>query len=170
MSGDKTFVAAARAILTEAGEALHYREITERALTRGLLRTSGKTPEESLNARLCVEIKDHGEASEFVRVAPGVFGLRGRLGEGQVPQPVKSDDDASARVRVPYYPRYDDVRAVLPAWIGLAPERVTGLHRTRSRAGRGSCRRRPAQQDDIPQVAQRRSGPPAGRRECPGSW
>lgn len=129
MSGELTFIEAARTILMDAGEALHYREITARALKRGLVRTSGKTPEETLNARLSVEIKEHGEVSEFVRVAPGVFGLRGKLGEGQVPQSPGDADDADARVRVPYYPRYDDVRAVLPAWVGLASERVTGLYR-----------------------------------------
>lgn len=130
MGGEMTFVAAARAILMEASEALHYREITERALKKGLLKTSGKTPEETLNARLCVEIKEHGEVSEFVRVAPGMFGLRGRLGEGQVPQVAGDADDATARVRVPYFPRYDDVRVVVPAWVGLQPEQVTSLYRT----------------------------------------
>lgn len=117
-----TFVDAARTILMEAGEALHYREITRRALKRGLVRTRGRTSDETLNAQLCGELKERGEASDFVRVAQGVFGLRTR--------PHSDADDASVRVRVPYFPRYGDVRAVLPTWVGLTAERVTGLYRT----------------------------------------
>ena len=66
---------AATAVLSEAGEPLHYREITRRMLARGLWTTNGKTPWETVNARITVDIRGRGAASRFVRVAPGRFTL-----------------------------------------------------------------------------------------------
>ena len=124
-----TFVEAARAVLADAEGPLHYREITRRALDRNLLVSSGKTPEETLNARLCVDLKQHGDASEFIRTAPGLFALRVKSAphDSAVAGDEHRTDDA--QVRVPFFPNYDEVRAVLPVWAGLKPERVTRLHR-----------------------------------------
>ena len=66
---------AAVAVLNEAGEPLHYREITRRMLALGLWTTTGKTPWVTVNARIAVEIRGRGTASRFVRVAPGRFAL-----------------------------------------------------------------------------------------------
>ena len=43
---------AARHILAEAGEPLHYREITRRILGACQWSTTGKTPEATVNARI----------------------------------------------------------------------------------------------------------------------
>jgi len=67
---------AVRKVLEDAGEPLHYTEITGRALKQGLWQTRGKTPEATLNAQLAVDIKRNGAVSPFVRTAPGIFGLR----------------------------------------------------------------------------------------------
>lgn len=64
---------AAYAILREAAKPLHYREITERIVARGMWVTRGKTPSATVNARLAVDIKQHGDSSRFRRVGPGVF-------------------------------------------------------------------------------------------------
>jgi restriction system protein len=71
-----TFLEAAEAILVEFGEPLHSREIVERALTQGLLATTGATPDATMAAQLAVDIRDCGTASRFQRTARGVFALR----------------------------------------------------------------------------------------------
>lgn len=64
-------------VLREANGPLHYTEITQRILKQSLWTTSGKTPQETVNARLAVEIVKHGERSRFIRTARGTFALRG---------------------------------------------------------------------------------------------
>lgn len=122
-----TFIDAAHRALEEAGQPLHYREITERALAKGWLETAGKTPWETLNARLCVDLKRQGDQSAFVRTEPGTFALRVWVDDGRLK--LAAEPDRAWRVRVPHYPNYDEVRAVLPVWAGLPPARVTGLLR-----------------------------------------
>lgn len=63
-------------ILKESNEALHYREITERILARGLKTTTGATPDQTVNAQIATSIKHDGEASPFLRVGKGIFALR----------------------------------------------------------------------------------------------
>ena len=74
---------AAAAVLAEAGGPLHYRDITERMLAKGLWNSEGKTPEATVNARLSVDVRDHGPASRFVRVSPGWFALNAERSEGR---------------------------------------------------------------------------------------
>jgi restriction system protein len=119
---------AARKVLVDAGEPLHYQEITKRILDRGLSQSNSKTPAASLNAVLAVDIKRNGASSPFVRVTPGVFGLRG---EGDLASAVDDRPDGSdRRVRIPHFPPYDEVRLVLPVWTGMARAEVTGLRST----------------------------------------
>ena len=66
---------AVAAVLAETDGPLHYSEITERMLAKGLWNSEGKTPEATVNARLAVDIRDHGAASRFVRVGRGRFAL-----------------------------------------------------------------------------------------------
>ena len=63
-------------ILTKAGTPMTAREITEQILAQGLWQTQGKTPWDTVEARLAVDIRDHGEASRFQRCAPRLFALR----------------------------------------------------------------------------------------------
>ena len=51
---------AAERVLLDAGEPLHYKKI-QLAIDGALLAPAGKTPWETLNAQLCVDIKEHGE-------------------------------------------------------------------------------------------------------------
>ncbi len=67
---------AAYEVLHAAGEPLHYREITQWMLDRGLWSSAGLTPWDSVNARITVDIKKNGEQSRFYRAAPGIFGCR----------------------------------------------------------------------------------------------
>lgn len=69
------FKAAAREVLREVGHPLHYEDITEIALHSGYLQTSGRTPQNTMRARLSVDVRDN-PASDFVQTAPGVYNLK----------------------------------------------------------------------------------------------
>ncbi len=73
---------AAAAVLAEANGPLHYGEITERILARGLWLSEGKTPEATVNARLAVDLRSQGTASRFVRVGRGRFALNLQRDQG----------------------------------------------------------------------------------------
>ena len=73
---------AAAAVLEAANEPLHYREITERTLAAGMWTTAGKTPWDTVNARIAVDIQRRGSASRFVRVGPGRYALKARSTPG----------------------------------------------------------------------------------------
>ena len=119
---------AAKKVLQDGGEPLHYEEITKRILEGGLAQSKSKTPAASLNAVLAVDIKRQGASSVFVRVTPGVFGLRA---DGAPAMSVEEGPDgAERRVRIPHFPRYDEVRLVLPIWAGRPRAEVTGLRST----------------------------------------
>ena len=70
------FKAAAREVLKEIGHPLHYSDITEIALESGFLRSAGRTPHNTMRARLSVDVRDNPE-SPFFQSAPGVYGLKG---------------------------------------------------------------------------------------------
>ena len=56
---------------------MHYTDITELALESGYLKSSGRTPHNTMRARLSVDVRDD-PGSFFVQTAPGVYGLKGR--------------------------------------------------------------------------------------------
>jgi len=70
------FKPAASAVLREVGHPLHYGDITELALESGYLASAGRTPQNTMRARLSVDVRDNPE-TPFVQTAPGVYGLRG---------------------------------------------------------------------------------------------
>ena len=64
-------------ILEDAKSALHYREITKRAIDNGLLKTEGATPWATMNAQLSMDIINNADLSPFIRTEPGVFCVKG---------------------------------------------------------------------------------------------
>ncbi len=66
---------AAAIVLRDADEPLHYREITQRMLSRKLWTTEGKTPWDTVRKQLAEHIRTRGSASRFVKHGPGVFAL-----------------------------------------------------------------------------------------------
>jgi len=110
-------------VLDEAGEPLHYREITKRLLDEELVETQSKTPARSISAVLTVDIK--GKDSTFVKVSRGVFGLRSH---GASSQSVEEITDGSAqRVHISLFPLYTELRLLLPIWSGMRRSEITGL-------------------------------------------
>ena len=75
-SSEQSWKNAIVTILTESKEPLHYDEITERILTRGLKTASGATPNATVNAQISASIKHEGAASLFDRVGKGIYRLR----------------------------------------------------------------------------------------------
>jgi hypothetical protein len=69
------FKAAARKVLEEVGHPLHYTDITEIALQSGYLQSAGRTPQNTMRARLSVDVRDN-PATLFVQVAPGFYGMK----------------------------------------------------------------------------------------------
>lgn len=82
-----SFLDAAEKVLDQFGNrnAMHYRDITDKAISQGWLNTSGKTPEATMNAQLVTELKRtkaNGEIDRFVRTSPGYYSLVKWMGTG----------------------------------------------------------------------------------------
>ena len=142
MGGGKTLRQGAIEVLRERGP-MHYRELTEEILSRELATSSSKTPAASLYAILALDMKQKGGKSEFVRVRPGVFGLRvlhtPKASASSAPSeaaPTDGDehqppaDDTEQRVRTRLFPVYQGVRELLKVWPGWSRKHVTGLQAT----------------------------------------
>ena len=69
------FKAAAREVLGEVGHPLHYGDITELALESGYLASAGRTPQNTMLARLSVDVRNNPQ-TPFIQTAPGVYGLK----------------------------------------------------------------------------------------------
>lgn len=138
-----TFREAARRVLAERGP-MHYQDLAAAIMAAGLVQTDSATPAASLNATIAVDIKRKGLGSVFTRIKPGVFGLRG-VHEAALPAqkqqpssapedakdgPSEAKDDANARVRIPLFPVYSELRHLLRIWPGYPRRQVTGLRAT----------------------------------------
>ena len=82
-----SFIDCAQKVLEEFGgkKPMHYKEITKKALEKGWLVTSGKTPEASMYAQVITEIKrqqKRGERPRFVQLGRGYIGLSQWMGRG----------------------------------------------------------------------------------------
>jgi len=64
---------AALRVLKEAGEPLHYREITKRIQKRGLWTTVGRKPETIVDRDISQDIKRRGASARFSRVGVGMY-------------------------------------------------------------------------------------------------
>lgn len=136
----KTLREAALELLRELGPT-HYQALSDEILSRGLATSSSKTPAASLNAVIAVDIKRNGNKSEFVRVRPGVFGVRALHAAGTYAEPPGASvppsdssgegqpdkDETEQRVRTPLFPTYREVRHLLKVWPGRPRKQVTGL-------------------------------------------
>jgi hypothetical protein len=63
-------------VLSESRQPMHYRDITEQILSRGLKQTAGATPVATVGAQITASIKHDGGSSPFVKVRRGTFALR----------------------------------------------------------------------------------------------
>lgn len=72
---------AAEKLLTENKGPMKAVAITDTALEKGLIKTSGKTPAATMQAILGIDAKK--KDATFIRTAPGTYGLKGRDRKGQ---------------------------------------------------------------------------------------
>ena len=63
-----TFKQAAIEVFKKEKKFLHFTDITRLALEHGLLETEGATPERTINAKLIMDIKNKGKASDFFKI------------------------------------------------------------------------------------------------------
>lgn len=70
------FLKAAYEVLQITNRPLSAPEIVAAARTRGLLKTSGKTPAQTMKSKLATNILKNGASSVFMRAAKGKFALR----------------------------------------------------------------------------------------------
>ena len=137
-----TLYQAAVELLQEFGP-MHYRKLSDEILSKDLATSSSEKPENVLNKTLSTDIKRNGSKSEFIRISPGVYGLRalhaaGLKSEGGIPgvspNLSREGEDGvsgdSRRVRIPLFPTYGEVRHLLKVWPGCIKAHVTGLHST----------------------------------------
>ena len=80
-----TFYEAAVEVLKESGRPLHYKKITELAVSKDLLSHVGKTPEATMQAQL-VEEAEKGDGATLVKVRAGVFALASNVDLEQIKQ------------------------------------------------------------------------------------
>lgn len=98
-----SFTDAAEQVLQQSTrrEPLHYRAITEQAISQGLIETRGKTPDATMHAQIQSEIeRQHrrGERPRFVMLGKGMVGLSRWSGTGLAHQ--ISEHNAKVRARL----------------------------------------------------------------------
>lgn len=135
-----TFKDAATQVLKARGP-MHYQALADAIITEGLVQTESVAPAATLNATITVDLKRKGQTSAFVRIKPGVFGLRG-VHDAELPtlqlqpanatgneeaEPLEADEDTNKRVRIPLFPLYSELRHLLRIWPGFLRKQVTGL-------------------------------------------
>ena len=81
-----TYLDAAYQVLKQAGQPLHYEEITRRALDQTLIQVRGLTPEATMGSRLYTDTQEDG--SRFARAGKGLFALAKR-GPGGIDEEVE---------------------------------------------------------------------------------
>jgi hypothetical protein len=71
-----TYTEAAEYVLKQAGQPLHFREITRRAIAQGLIEVEGQTPWNSMNGTLRRSIRTQGDSLAVIALGDGRFALR----------------------------------------------------------------------------------------------
>ena len=80
---------------------MHYREITQKAVELGLLKTSGLTPEATLYSQILLEIErqtKRGDTPRFVKHGKGLVGLTKWMPVGLVSQIVQQNNAARKKL------------------------------------------------------------------------
>ena len=131
-----TYREAAKVVLRQRGP-MHYRELAETIVSQRMVGTVGATPEATLSSQINREIARRGALSEFIRLRPGVFGLRGLhertdrvdtgTSSGLEAESVAPVEDSNVRVRVPFFPIYSQVRHLLRILPGFPGKQITGM-------------------------------------------
>lgn len=92
-----TFTEAALEVLRRMGREMHARDIADKAVEWDLLSHVGKTPDQTMSARISAMVAKGPGKGPFVRVRPGVFALSSWQGKPPGPsEPIKVPEVAKA--------------------------------------------------------------------------
>lgn len=86
-----TFLSAAKAVLSEAGKAMSYTDITKAALAKKLIETKGKTPEATMSSTLSVAVRNN---DGIIKTEPNMYALEALKSKSQERQ-LKSQPSAN---------------------------------------------------------------------------
>lgn len=88
---EKPWKEAVAIVLSQAGQALHYKQIAEEIEKLKLRRNLGATPANTVYVALGNSIKNEGEKSPFIKVGTGIFMLRGAIDKPHPDSAVRED-------------------------------------------------------------------------------
>ena len=120
LSADQTVNDLCYEILRRAGEPMHYRDVASLLLQVKPLET--KTPDASVYSRMHTD--DQGR---FVRVGPGVFGLRTISDKAELSPSASTTIQPERKVRIPLFPLYSEMALLLPILDGQPRAYLQGL-------------------------------------------
>lgn len=109
---------AAVAVLQESGGALGIKEIVKRATDKGILDTTGSTPERSMATAIYGNIQKLGKESAFMQTGKGMFKLRARS-----PKPLADRNVGTAGKQERKPSEQDRQRSADNRYVGTAGER-----------------------------------------------
>ncbi len=100
---DHSFLASAKRVLDKFGnrKSMHYKDITDKALKQGWLKTDGKTPAATMNARLVTKIKQakiSEKPGQFIRTSSGYYSLAEWIGIGLLEQISKHNREVKKKL------------------------------------------------------------------------
>lgn len=84
-------------VLKEADAPMKLAEIAKKALSGGLWQTTGKTPRDSVGAKIYTDIKRNGDRSLFIKKGKALFALNPRA----APRPAPREDEGKIRDGTP---------------------------------------------------------------------
>lgn len=104
---DGSFKDAAIKILRESKIPMHYKDIADQALRRGLVSTTGKTPADSMGSRIATDLKNNGKQSPFIKTSPGHFCINPEYVFPNTKEPIEYqnvDEALSVDISIPKEP------------------------------------------------------------------
>ncbi len=111
-----TFTDAAERVLEQFKKPMHYRDITDKALELGLIKTQGRTPEATLHARIGTEIErmtKQGKIPRFKRSRKGLVWLS-RWMPSELPLQIEQDSKMALPSELPLQTEQDSEMALPP--------------------------------------------------------
>ena len=82
-------------VLEDADEPLHYRDIAAEILNRGLKRSAGKTPSDTV-AGIISRLRSEEKRLDIVKSQPGYFHIRAAIDTSATPEQEEANDDLDA--------------------------------------------------------------------------
>ncbi len=102
MAKNTLWIPAIEEVLRDAGTPMHYVEIAEAVVSKGLREKVGATPANSVVSNISLSMKNDGNASPFFRVTRGVYTLKSLIdseGRGEQDEDEELLEEATGGVK-----------------------------------------------------------------------